>query len=52
MVHRLCGHIASLMIENTLSGEITLGSGEKNVGNNTGKNEYAKPYSGQPFKIN
>mgnify|MGYP003624748017 FL=1 len=49
---RYAGHIASLMIEKYLNGEITRVDLEKRMLEKTLEEEYAKPYSGQPFKIN
>ncbi|MDL5510858.1 penicillin-binding transpeptidase domain-containing protein [Arenibacter sp. M-2] len=49
---RYAGHIASLMIEKYLKGEITRVDLEKRMLEKTLEDEYAKPYSGQPFKIN
>jgi len=49
---RYAGHIASLMIEKYLKREITRVDLEKKMLETTLEDEYAKPYSGQPFKIN
>lgn len=49
---RYAGHIATLMIEKYLKGEITRVDLEKRMLEKTLEHEYAKPYSGQPFKIN
>ncbi len=49
---RYAGHIASLLIEKYLKGEITRKGLEKKMLEKTLEHEYAKPYSGQPFKIN
>ncbi|HUH47219.1 MAG TPA: penicillin-binding transpeptidase domain-containing protein, partial [Arenibacter sp.] len=49
---RYAGHIATLMIEKYLKGEITRLDLEKRMLEKTLEHEYAKPYSGQPFKIN
>ncbi|HLT51494.1 MAG TPA: penicillin-binding transpeptidase domain-containing protein [Arenibacter sp.] len=49
---RYAGHIATLMIEKYLKGEITRLDLEKRMLEKTLEEEYAKPYSGQPFKIN
>lgn len=49
---RYAGHIASLMIEKYLKGEITRVDLEKRMLEKTLEEEYAKPFSGQPFKIN
>src|SRR5690554_1417534 len=49
---RYAGHIATLMIEKYLKGEITRVDLEKRMLEKTLEEEYAKPYSGQPFKIN
>lgn len=49
---RYAGHIATLMIEKYLKGEISRVDLEKRMLEKTLEHEYAKPYSGQPFKIN
>ena len=49
---RYAGHIASLMIEKYLKGEITRKDLEKRMLEKTLEHEYAKPYSGNEFKIN
>ncbi len=49
---RWAGKIASLMIEKYLKGEITRADLEKYVLEGSLMDEYAKPYSGEPFKIN
>ncbi len=49
---RYAGHIASLMIEKYLKGEITRTDLEKRMLERTLEREYAKPYSGKEFKIN
>ena len=49
---RYAGHIASLMIEKYLNGEITRTDLEKRMLEKTLEHEYAKPYSGEEFKIN
>ncbi len=49
---RYAGHIASLLIEKYLKGEISQKGYEKKMLEKTLEHEYAKPYSGQPFKIN
>ncbi len=49
---RYAGHIASLMIEKHLKGTITRKDLEKKMLEKTLEHEYAKPYSGEPFKIN
>lgn len=49
---RYAGHIASLMIEKYLRGEITRKDLEKRMLEKTLEHEYAKPYSGEEFKIN
>ena len=49
---RYAGHIASLMIEKYLKGTITRTDLEKRMLTRTLEREYAKPYSGEPFKIN
>jgi penicillin-binding protein 2 len=49
---RYAGHIASLMIEKYLKGEISRTDLEKKMLDKTLEHEYAKPYSGADFKIN
>ncbi|MCP4975218.1 MAG: penicillin-binding protein 2 [Maribacter sp.] len=49
---RYAGHIASLMIEKYIKGEITRKDLEKRMLDRTLEHEYAKPYSGEEFKIN
>lgn len=49
---RYAGHIATLMIEKYLKGEITRKDLEKRMLEKTLEAEYAKPYSGEEFKIN
>ncbi|MEH6682157.1 MAG: penicillin-binding transpeptidase domain-containing protein [Sediminicola sp.] len=49
---RYAGHIASLLIEKYLKGEITRTDLEKRMLDKTLEAEYAKQYSGQPFRIN
>lgn len=49
---RYAGHIASLMIEKYLKGEITRTDLEERMLERTLEHEYAKPYSGKEFKIN
>jgi len=49
---RYAGHIASLMIEKYIKGEITRKDLEKRMLERTLESEYAKPYSGEEFKIN
>ena len=49
---RWAGRIASLMIEKYLKGEITRTDLEEYVLNGSLLDEYAKPYSGEPFTIN
>ena len=49
---RYAGHIASLMIEKYIKGEITRTDLEKKMLERTLEREYAKPYSGKEFKIN
>ncbi len=49
---RYAGHIASLLIEKYLKGEITRTDLEKRMLEKTLEQEYAKPYSGAPFQIN
>src|SRR5690606_21218564 len=49
---RYAGRIASLMIEKYLKGEITRTDLESWVLSHSLEEEYAKPLSGEPFKIN
>lgn len=49
---RYAGHIASLLIEKYMKGEITRKDLEKRMLEKTLEHEYAKPYSGEEFKIN
>lgn len=49
---RWAGRIASLMIEKYLKGEVTLKRMEQLVIEKSLEDEYLKPYSGKPFKIN
>ncbi len=49
---RYAGRIASLMIEKYLKGKITMKHLEDWVLTHDLQEEYAKPYSGKPFKIN
>lgn len=49
---RYAGHIASLLIEKYIKGEITRKDLEKRMLERTLEREYAKPYSGEEFKIN
>lgn len=49
---RYAGHIASLLIEKYIKGEITRTDLEKKMLETTLEKEYLKPYSGEPFKIN
>lgn len=49
---RWAGRIAGLMIEKYLKGEITRKDMEDFVLNGSLEDEYAKPYSGESFKIN
>ncbi len=49
---RYAGHIASLLIEKYVKGEITRKDLEKRMLEKTLEHEYVKPYSGEPFKIN
>ena len=49
---RYAGHIASLMIEKYIKGAITRTDLEKKMLEKTLEHEYAKPLSGEPFKIN
>ncbi|WGK65356.1 penicillin-binding protein 2 [Croceiramulus getboli] len=46
------GRIASLMIEKYIKGEITRTDLEQWILTHSLEEEYAKPYSGEPFKIN
>jgi penicillin-binding protein 2 len=46
------GRIAGLMIEKYIKGEITEKAMEKFILNGSLEEEYAKPYSGKPFRIN
>ena len=50
--NRYAGHIASLMIEKYLKGEISRVDLEKRMLDKTLAKEYAKPTSGKPFEIN
>ncbi|WP_121666370.1 penicillin-binding protein 2 [Mesonia aquimarina] len=50
--HRYGGRIASLMIEKYLKEEITRTDLETWILNHSLEEEYAKPYTGEPFKIN
>ncbi|MDA1148790.1 MAG: penicillin-binding transpeptidase domain-containing protein [Bacteroidetes bacterium] len=50
--NRYAGHIASLMIEKYLKGSITRSDLEKRMLEKTLDQEYQKPYSGKPFRIN
>jgi len=50
--NRYAGHIASLMIEKYLKGEISRVDLEKRMIEKTLAKEYAKPTSGQAFEIN
>ena len=50
--NRYAGHIASLMIEKYLKGNITRTDLEKKMLEKTLEHEYEKPFSGEPFKIN
>nr|WP_321244192.1 penicillin-binding protein 2 [uncultured Psychroserpens sp.] len=49
---RFAGRMASLMIEKYINGEITRTDMEHWILTHSLENEYAKPYSGEPFKIN
>ncbi|MGB5652681.1 MAG: penicillin-binding protein 2, partial [Robiginitalea sp.] len=49
---RYAGHIASLMIEKYIQGEISRKDLEKRMLEKTLEHEYAKPYTGSEFKIN
>ena len=49
---RFAGRIASLMIEKYIKGEITRKDMERWILTHSLEDEYAKPFSGQPFKIN
>lgn len=49
---RYAGHIASLLIEKYVKGEITRTDLEKKMLEKTLYHEYAKPLNGEPFKIN
>ena len=49
---RFAGKITSLMIEQYLTGTITRHDFEDWILTHSLENEYAKPYSGEPFKIN
>ena len=49
---RWAGRIAGLMIEKYIKGEITRKDMEDYVLNGSLEEEYAKPYSGEPFTIN
>ncbi|MGF1556630.1 penicillin-binding protein 2 [Paucihalobacter sp.] len=49
---RFAGRIASLMIEKYIKGEITRTDMERWILTHSLEDEYAKPQSGQPFKIN
>lgn len=49
---RWAGRIATLMIEKYINGEITRTDLESFILNGSLEEEYAKPYSGEPFTIN
>lgn len=49
---RFAAKIASLMIEKHIKGDITRKDLERWIRTHSLENEYAKPYSGAPFKIN
>ena len=49
---RFAGRMASLMIEKYIKGYITRTDMENWILTHSLENEYAKPYSGEPFKIN
>lgn len=50
--NRFAGKVASLMIEKYIKGTISRTDLERWLLTHSLENEYAKPYSGQPFKIN
>ena len=49
---RFAGRMASLMIEKYIKGDISRTDMENWILTHSLENEYAKPYSGEPFKIN
>ena len=49
---RFAGRMASLMIEKYIKGKVSLKRMEKLVVEKSLEDEYLKPYSGKPFKIN
>ncbi len=49
---RFAGRMASLMIEKYINGKITRTDMENWILTHSLENEYKKPYSGEPFKIN
>ncbi|EDP71575.1 hypothetical protein FBALC1_03787 [Flavobacteriales bacterium ALC-1] len=49
---RFAGRMASLMIEKYIKGYVTRTDLERWILTHSLENEYAKPYSGEPFKIN
>ncbi len=49
---RFAGRMASLMIEKYIKGKVTRTDLEDWILTHSLENEYAKPYSGKPFKIN
>jgi len=49
---RFAGRMASLIIEKYINGHITRTDLERWILTHSLENEYAKPYSGEPFKIN
>lgn len=49
---RFAGRIASLMIEKYIKGDITRKDMERWILTHSLEDEYEKPYSGEPFKIN
>ncbi|WP_452231960.1 penicillin-binding protein 2 [Lacinutrix sp. MEBiC02595] len=49
---RFAGRIASLMIEKYINGKVTRKDLENWIVSHSLEDEYAKPYSGEPFKIN
>ncbi len=49
---RFAGRMASLMIEKHIKGDITRTDLENWILTHSLENEYEKPYSGEPFKIN
>ena len=49
---RFAGRMASLLIEKYIKGKITRTDMENWILTHSLENEYAKPYSGEPFRIN